>query len=94
MRKSAQVRLEAKKVKEEADKIVEKLKEIELLAHAADLEESAKTECTRLAVNALCEKENMFCGIILSVDDILNIVRIAIEKNDSIKIPFNLYYND
>ncbi len=94
MRKSATVKLEAKRVREEAEKMIGKLREIEILVNEADLEENAKMEVTRHAIDALCVEENMFCGIILTIDDLLNVIRMAIEKNDAIKIPFNLYYND
>ena len=84
----------SKLVKQEAEKLVAKLKEIEVLAAEADMEESAKMEVARHTIDSVCEKDNIFCGVILSREDIMNIISLAIETQESVKIPFNLYFND
>ena len=51
-------------------------------------------ESTKEEISNIIKSKNMFCGIILNKDDIAELVKIAIEANGTIKIPFNLYYNE
>lgn len=45
-------------------------------------------------INTLCAEEELFCGIIITPDDVLQIIKIAIETKENIKIPFRLYFNN
>lgn len=81
-------------VKKEAEKIVEKLREIEILAREAELEEKAVIEDINNAITELCKKDNLFCGVVLTPEDIINVFRTALESKENVKIPFHLYYNE
>ena len=47
---------------------------------------------TEEKIKKVAEDESLFCGIILTVDDILQIIKLAIEQKENIKIPFKLYF--
>lgn len=86
-----------KKTKELQDKYDElsiKAKELEIL-----LEESKKEELDLLKkikedIKNLEEDNNLFCGVVLTKEDIINIFKLFLEKEDNVKIPFNLYFNN
>lgn len=83
-------------VKQEADQILERLKEVQELQQLAEQEEKEILEATQEQIKTLCEDNNLFCGIIITTDDLLTIVKtkLSIDPKDSIRIPFRLYYND
>lgn len=82
---------EIRKEREEASKKLLELQRIE--------EEARKKEEQLLAdvtskINEICDEENIFCGVVLTTEDLLEIVRLAIAKNENITIPFRLYFNE
>jgi hypothetical protein len=83
-----------KTLAEETRKQVEKLKEIEELLKLAQQEETEKIESVTSQINVLCEENNLFCGVILSVDDLLAVVKMAIQSKERIEIPFRIYPKD
>lgn len=83
--------VEIQKQLQELDKTVKATKE------SFDKEIEAETqllESTKEEISNIIKSKNMFCGIILNKDDIAELVKIAIEANGTIKIPFNLYFNE
>ncbi len=62
--------------------------EAELAAEKRLLEEKEET------INQLCKEDDLYCGVILSPDDIIAIVAMAMKVQGNIKIPFKLYYNE
>jgi len=59
----------------------------------AELADIANLEATKDRILSICEEEGFFCGMILTKEDILSIVSLAIDNKDNIKIPFVLYFN-
>jgi len=84
----------SKTIKSELNKTIEKLKEAEALLKEAELEETTKLETLRKQIDVESEKIDVFCGVILTPDDIAAIIKMAIISKDSIKIPYQLYYNE
>lgn len=84
----------SKEVRSEAVKAAEKFKELETLLKEAEDEEKAKLEEVEIKIQELTAVHGMFCGAILQVQDILNIVDLALKTHETIKIPFKLYYNE
>lgn len=83
-----------KTLKSEMDKITARLSEIQKLAEEAKLEETHKIEGMKVSINEICETENVFCGIILTPEDVISIVQLAIISKENVKIPYNLYFDD
>lgn len=86
-RKSLKVQKEYEKLAKEAQEALEKL------------EEENKKEKEFLAtlteeINQRMEKEDLFCGVVIGKEDAINIIKLLMEGKDSVKIPFNLYYNN
>lgn len=80
-----------------ADEILrqqEKVKELELLKEKAIEEEKQTLDRVRSAIDAVCQRENVFCGAILSPDDVAAIVKLAIESKETIRIGYNIYFNE
>lgn len=79
----------AEKYQEELDKVNE-LGQLLTTANEEDLKflESKKEEIT-----TILSKNNLFCGVILDSATILEILKLHIENNEPVKIPFNLYFN-
>ena len=94
MRKIKTIKTEIEKAKLDSDNALLKLKEVEELAKEAEKEEAENKERIVQDINNICSTSNLFCGIILTPDDILKIVQLAIESKENIKIPFQLYFND
>ena len=77
--------LEAERRFKEAQKEVEK----------AQQEEKELLESGQKQVEEICNKNQLFCGIILRKEDVISLVTIAIENGGkAIKIPFKLYIDD
>lgn len=96
MRKTKETKDEVLKAKIEAEKALERLKQTEVLAAEAELEEKNKIEAVRKRIEEICAEENLFCGIIINSVNITNIVKVAIEENNftKIQLTFDLYPNE
>ena len=73
---------------------VEQLKEIEELLKLAQEEEKEKIEDVTKQINKLCEDNNLFCGVILTTDDLISVIRMAIQSKENVTIPFRIYVKD
>jgi len=83
------------KLSEEKLKAMKALSDLEEQEEKAVKEESEELKTIEEAINKLVEAKKMFCGVILSKDDILSILSLSIDnKGENIKIPFKVYYND
>lgn len=71
-----------------------KLNEAREEAIKAQEEEKKLLENTKEQIKDVCKEHNIFCGIVLSKQDLLNIIELAITKKEEIKIEFQLYMND
>ena len=77
------------------------IKEAEAKAETARLEyenamaeEKQMLEDTEKAIADIAAGKELFCGVILTPDDITAIVSLAIKTKENIKIPFRLYFNE
>lgn len=77
-----QAMINAKQAVEEAQKAEE-----EAIAEENQFIENIKSD-----IENVCKQHNVFCGVILSSQDILAIVDLAIKSKDNIKIPFQIYF--
>lgn len=84
----------SKKIASDVNELIEKVKQTEELLKEFEKEELNQVEDIRNKINEIAESGGLFCGIILTVEDIMNIIKIAMESKEQIKIPFQLYYND
>ena len=83
-----------KTLTDEARAKVEQLKEIEELLKLAQEEEKEKIEDVTKQINKLCEDNNLFCGVILTTDDLISVIRMAIQSKENVTIPFRIYVKD
>jgi hypothetical protein len=89
-----------KKIRRSKDKIAtvkamqKQLELVEAEAQKAIEQEKQLLKETEEAINLICENEDLFCGVILTHDDVLQIVDLAIKTKENIKIPFKLYFNE
>ena len=87
----------ARKSKQASEKLEEVKKELERLQaekELADKQEQELIDNTKLVINKECDNAGFFCGIILTPQDVLQIVQLAIETKENIKIPYNLYFKE
>ena len=84
----------SKVVKEQLEKLKKQEEEISKLMELAETEEKNQLENTEKAVQTIVEKNNLFCGVILSHDDLLSVLRLALQTGENVKIPFRLYFNE
>lgn len=85
--------------KEKVNELVKKSEEINVLCMAAieevklaEEEEHAAAEEARLKIDAICKEGNYFCGAKLTREQILGIVKMAMETKDEVVIiPYALY---
>jgi hypothetical protein len=76
---------------EETQKQSDKLRETQELLRLAQQEETEKIESITEQIKILCEDNNMFCGVILTIDDLLAVIKIAIQSKENTEIPFRIY---
>ena len=62
-------------------------------AKAKRLEKLANIKASE-KIKELVTKEGLFCGIILTTESILEILRLHINSNEPVEIPFNLYFKE
>lgn len=84
----------SKKAREAAEEQAKRLQEMKELLERAEQEEKQILEDTEKDIQEIAEKNNLFCGVILSHEDLLNVLKLALETKENIKIPFKLYFND
>jgi hypothetical protein len=94
MRKTKEMKLQAEKAKEMLKSAEEHMAEVDRLEVEAREEELANVENLKANILKMCDKENMFCGIILTSDDVAAIVKVAISSKENVSIPFNLYFKE
>ena len=83
----------SKQTREMLLKMQEQVKDIEHQLQKAEEDEKAKLEEAERQITTITEANDMFCGVILSHKDIVNLVELAMTTTDSIRIPFKLYFN-
>ena len=87
----------ARKVKvvyDEREKALKKVEELEQLAKEAEAEEKAMIENAEKQIQTVADSVNMFCGVILSRQDIVAVIDLALKSGESVKIPFKLYFKE
>lgn len=72
------------KIKLEAEELTSQLKDAE------DKEQELLNETTE-KINVICKESEYFCGVILSRQDLLAVLDLAMQTQIDIKIPYRLY---
>ncbi len=80
--------------KNEAEKALARLKEIEELRALAEAEENAKVDAVKENIDAMCKEHGLYCGVILNAEQISQIVKLAIETKESVKIGYQIYFEE
>ncbi len=93
-RKTVQLKREVLEHSQEAERATERLSKVEEDLKTAIEEEDAMVTDLENRINEICSEKDIFCGVVLSHDDILNIVDMAIKMKENIKIPFKLYFKE
>ena len=82
----------------EAEEIIQqsilKQKDAEKLVSAALESEADYLKTARDKIGAICNEYDVFCGLLLTKEDVLNIVSLSIDSKEIIKIPFVVYFNN
>lgn len=85
----------SKEITEKLDEAKSKFEELVELQKQAEKEEIDIIEKTTSEISKIADEKNMFCGVVLSKQDIISIVDLALKSGgESVKIPFKLYYNE
>jgi hypothetical protein len=77
-----------------AKELQDRIEEAEREEQKALEEEKKQFEATEKLIRETTEENGYFCGVVLTKDDILTIVNMAIETKENIRIPFRLYILD
>lgn len=80
-----------KEIRAELTQQYQRQSEIEALLVVAQKEELAIIDTMKDHINSLSSENGLFIGVILTPEDILGIVQLAMERKENIKIPFNIY---
>lgn len=83
-----------KDILSEMEEAKKRLEEIERLAEEEKQESINLLEETSKQIEDIAKEKDLFCGVILTKDDILQIVSLAIDTKENISIPFKLYFKD
>ncbi len=93
-RKAKSVQQETERVRREAEKAAQKLREAEELLKLAQEEDQRKRDSVKSGIDAACQSNDLFCGVILTPEDIPGIIRLMIQTGENVKIGYSLYYNE
>lgn len=82
------------KVKAELTALELELKKLEQESKLAEKEELSKLESVKSQVEQIAIQNDVFCGVILTHEDLLNVLKVALESGEAIKIKCNAYHNE
>jgi hypothetical protein len=82
---------EAKRIESDAQQALLDAQQAMAEAEQSDI---ATMEEAKQKILEICEESNLFCGLVLTKGDILNILSLAIDSKENIKIPFVLYFKN
>lgn len=94
VRKLKTAQAEADRVRKDAEKAMQKVRETENLVKLAEEEDRERMESVRKSIDIACESNGFFCGVILTPEDIPGIIRLMIQTGENVKIGYSLYYNE
>jgi len=80
--------------RKELEAAQQRLNEIAELNVLAAKEEEQTLSFAASRIDEMCKNDGLFCGVILTPDDLAAVVKLAIESKESIKIGFRLYFNE
>jgi len=83
-----------KTINQEKLEAQKRLAEIERLELEAQQEEKDIAEMVTNSINIACNDNNLFCGVILTHDDLISVLQVAMKSGEQVKIPFRLYFNE
>lgn len=84
----------SKELKIDAVRALAELQEKERLQKVAEAEEREILDGAQLQVDQLCEQYGLYCGAIISPDDISSIVKLMVEKQDNVTIKAKFFFNE
>lgn len=84
----------SKTIKKEHEDLLAKTKEVEELLTLSIEEETKKVNDTKEAIDTVLKDTGLFCGIILTPQDVFEIIRLMIQTQENVKIGYNLYFED
>lgn len=87
-------KLKSKEKTATAEAMRKQVERIEQEAEQEQLAEARLLEETEKKIQEIVDAEDLYCGIILTPQDILSIVEMAMVVKENIKIPFKLYYKE
>ena len=93
-RKLKAINKSKKEALEAIKKEEERLKEIEELREQALKEETELLKSTEERIKEICEEVDLFCGFILNVEILKDLIDLMVKSGENIKIPFGLYFKE
>jgi len=79
---------------EEVKKAQEKLAEVEQLRIEAEKEEQNLVASVQAQIGEIEKTSNVFIGVVLTHQDLLAVLDIALKTGESVKVPFRIYINE
>lgn len=84
----------SKKAREKALEAEKMFKEAQAELEQAQKEEQATIENAKKMIDDYCDKNQLFCGTVFRLDDIATILKLLVEGNGIVKVPYNIYIDD
>jgi len=85
---------ERARIEAELEKSKLRLQEIEEQLRLVEEEELRMVENAETKIVEACKEANVFCGVVLSPEDLGNVIALAVQTGGNVKIPFKLYFNE
>ena len=83
-----------KEILSEMEEARKRLEEIERLAKEEENESIKLLEDTNTQIENIIKERDLFCGVVLTKEDVIQIVSLIIDTKENITIPFKLYFKD
>lgn len=84
----------SKLIAAQVDKALVEFRRVNKAKEQAEATEALVLENTKAAIDELCKKEDLYCGVILSKEDLVAVLQIMLATNEQVKIDFRLYHKD
>jgi esterase/lipase len=82
-----------KMIRKEMETVSTKMQDLNATYTEAMHEEQKVIDLIKKDINEICDKYGMFCGVVLTQQDVLGIVQTALaHKGETVEIPYHLYF--
>jgi len=74
--------------------LVHRQQEVDTLLKQAVEEDKAKLVSVEKQIREICEKNNVFCGVVLNIQDLLAVTELMYQSHEPVSIEFRVMFKE